>query len=175
MYIKQTWTNGDLIIANKLNHIELGIEENQLPEITTDDIGKYLIGVPDPEHPESSEECCPQQTVTIEDGDVDDVELTSISTSILYSYAILTVGNNQYLWVSEGGISTFSGEGVYDYGLYFDDRHAKWYFCAFDSNDNVLPGTYTVSVVGIVPGVKLGLGYPSGGLMPYEPSTPIAE
>lgn len=161
MYIKQTWTNGDLITANKLNHIELGIEENQLPEITTADIGKYLIGVPDFEHPESSEEVCPQQTVTIVDSGV---ELTHYSTSYLYSYAILTVGNNQYVWY-EGSLSTFSGEDVYDYELGFDDRHQKWLFFAYDSNGGILPGTYTVSVVGIVPGVKWGLGYPpySGG------------
>lgn len=163
MYIKQTWTNGDLIIASKLNHIEDGIDTNQLPEITTDDIGKYLIGIPDFEHPESSEECCPQQTVTIVN---DAVELTYYSTGQLYSYAILTVGNSQYVWVANGSyLLTFSGEDVYDYQLYFDERNIKWYFSAYDSNGDLLPGTYTVSVVWIVPGVKWGLGYPpySGG------------
>ena len=163
MYIKQTWTNGDLITANKLNHIELGIEENQLPEITTADIGKYLIGIPDFENPESSEEVCPQQTVTIVDNGV---ELTHYNTSQLYSNAILTVGNSQYVWVSNGSyLCTFSGEDVYDYGLNFDERQIKWYFVAFDSNGDPLPGTYTVSVVWVVPGVKWGLGYPpySGG------------
>lgn len=165
MYAKQTWTNGDLIIASKLNHIEEGIDTNQLPSITNDDMGKFLIGVPDFEHPESSEEKCPQQTVTIVDSGV---ELTHYNTSQLYSYAILTVGNSQYVWEdSSSSIYTFSGEEVYDYQLYFDDRNLKWYFGAYDSNGDLLPGTYTVSVVGIIPGVKWGLGYPSGGVTDY--------
>ena len=163
MYAKQTWTNGDLIIASKLNHIEEGIDTNQLPSITNDDMGKFLIGVKDFEHPESSEELCPQQTVTIVN---DNAELTSYSAGYIYSYAILTVGDSQYVWVSNGySIYTFSGEEVYDYELFFDDRYIKWYFCAYDSNGDCLPGTYTVSVVGIIPGVKWGLGYPSGAVL----------
>ena len=41
-YTKQTWACDDLITADKLNHMEDGIEANQLPEIASADEGKVL-------------------------------------------------------------------------------------------------------------------------------------
>ena len=167
MYTKQTWTNGDLIIASKLNHIEEGIDTNQLPAITTDDIGKYLIGVEDFEHPESSEVLFPQQTVTTTTSD--GAELTQRNENITgsYDYAVLTVGNNKYLYVDNNG-STLNIDGSEQvqapyYYLYFNDRTMKWYFSVQDANYDYVAGTYTVSVDWVLPSVKWGLGYPSGG------------
>lgn len=42
-YEKQTWTNGDVITAEKLNYIEDGIEDAyELPSVTETDNGKVL-------------------------------------------------------------------------------------------------------------------------------------
>lgn len=42
-YVKNTWTNGDVITAAKLNNIEDGVEAISLPDIDpTTDAGKVL-------------------------------------------------------------------------------------------------------------------------------------
>lgn len=181
MYIKQTWTNGDLITANKLNHIELGIEENQLPEITANDIGKYLIGVPDFEHPIGSYTICPQQTVTLTNSFA---ELTYESFSSIPQQVLVTVNGTMYgCDISGGGGEVYNLDGTqFDtapyYAVGFDDRTMKWMFSAYsdDNFETIASGNYTVKIEGFEsPGVKWGLGYPSGGMVPYEPYNPIAE
>jgi len=47
MYLKATWQDGDSITANKMNHIENGIADNQLPEVTLNDADLYLQVVVD--------------------------------------------------------------------------------------------------------------------------------
>lgn len=158
MYAKQTWTNGDLIIASKLNHIEDGIDTNQLPEITTDDIGKYLIGVADFDNIIDSEVICPEQTVTISsDGDFP-VPLTANTISDLCEYGIITVDGTDYLVHK-----TYNGEDLYEYG-YWDS--SPYYTIGYNSNNGnvtfgvndaswtILFGTYTVSFSFVEPGVK---------------------
>ncbi len=51
-YEKQTWANGDLITAEKLNHMEDGIDESSLIEdfkitLTTDSVASYANPVVD--------------------------------------------------------------------------------------------------------------------------------
>ena len=42
-YVKNTWTTGDVITAEKLNHIEDGVASISLPDIDpTTDAGKVL-------------------------------------------------------------------------------------------------------------------------------------
>jgi len=50
MYTKQTWADGDVLLASKLNHIEDGIEAIQLPEVTALDAGGFLQVVADYEN-----------------------------------------------------------------------------------------------------------------------------
>ena len=169
MYTKQTWTNGDLIIASKLNHIEDGIDTNQLPAITSEDIGKYLIGVDDYENPVDAYDICPQQTVTLTDSIA---ELTSNSLSSLPSEVLVTVNGTMYgCNISGGGGEVINFDGTEQdtapyYAVGFDDRQMRWMFGAYDDYDfeTIASGTYTVRVQGFGGfGVKWGLGYPSGG------------
>ena len=64
MYEKQTWVDGDVLSASKLNHIEDGVEESNLPEITTKNYGGYL-GVVADEDNTTDIIVIPQQTVTV--------------------------------------------------------------------------------------------------------------
>lgn len=44
-YVKQTWECGDIVTAEKLNHMEDGIDNAQLPNVTSDDNGDVLTVV----------------------------------------------------------------------------------------------------------------------------------
>ncbi len=178
MYIKQTWTNGDLITANKLNHIELGIEENQLPEITTADIGKYLMGVPDTDNIQAGEVICPEQTVVFSQGE--EIALTTNSMpSEPLPYGVLTVNGVQHLAklnTDIGGFFTSEDEAPY-YALLWNSNDQQFEFCANDEDWEILYGTYTLSFAVAEVGVKWGLSNYIGGteiIGPVEPSTPIA-
>lgn len=189
MYIKQTWTNGDLIIASKLNHIEEGIEENQLPEITTADIGKYLIGVLDTDNVQAGEVICPEQTVVFSDGE--EIALTTKSfgstttntkladTTTLPSellqipYGILTVNGDDYL-VQLHSDGYYTDTDIFPaYALFWNNNDQQFMFCANDEDWEILYGTYTLSFSAAEVGVKWGLSNQVSGI-DVGPSNPIA-
>ena len=166
MYIKQTWTNGDLITANKLNHIELGIEENQLPEITTDDIGKYLIGVADTDNIQAGQVVCPEQTVVFSDGEGVALD-TGFVPPELQTYGVLTVNGVQHpakFNANVGGFFTQGDEFPF-YSLFWNSNDMQYIFCANNENWEILYGTYTLSFAVAEVGVKWGLSN-------LEPSDP---
>ena len=166
MYIKQTWTNGDLITANKLNHIELGIEENQLPEITAADIGKYLIGVLDTDNVQVGEVVCPEQTVVFSEGE--SVALTTNTMpSELFTYGVLTVNGVQHLVelnTVEGGFFTEEGSFPY-YALFWNPVISSFMFCANNASWEILYGTYTLSFAVAEVDAKWGLSESSPKVM----------
>lgn len=158
MYIKQTWTNGDLITANKLNHIELGIEENQLPEITTDDIGKYLIGVADTDNIQAGQVICPEQTVVFSDGE--GVALTTNEMpSEIFTYGVLTVNGVQHLAKFNADVGGFfTSEDEFPFcSLLWNNDDMQFMFCITNENWEILYGTYTLSFAVAEVGVKWGL------------------
>lgn len=172
MYTKQTWADGDVLLASKLNHIEEGIEATQLPEVTALDAGGFLTVVEDTENTEDVI-VIPQQTVTLVSGD-DDVEVTYDFSSVPQlndgCYGTIEVGGVQYdAWYDYqyGNINNTTQDEppYYHFGRRIKSGQKTWVFTATNIYSNIVPGTYTVKCTLHIPSAKWGIIYDntSGG------------
>ena len=166
MYLKATWQDGDSITANKMNHIENGIADNQPPEVALSDEGYYLQVVADYDDTEEIT-VVPQQTVTITDSPVKlNTDVGSINGNYIVSEdSTFTVNNSTFAC---GGypdyIYSWADSAPYPYIEYLQQPSEGWYFGVTDDNWSIVAGTYTVEVVVTLPKAKWGLGSsPSSG------------
>ena len=172
MYEKQTWVDGDVLSASKLNHIEDGVEESNLPEITTKNYGGYL-GVIADEDNTTDVIVVPQQTVTVSDSSVqvqsDFPDPLPISCS-----ATITINGVDY----EADYNDGSGDGAYIYSPTVDSppyyefnqdsepsrsSSQGWWFDPGDGSGGFVSGTYTVKVTLHTLGAKWGIIHGNNG------------
>lgn len=142
-YTKNTWANGDVITAAKLNNIEDGIAmAGGLPAATSADEGKHLV-VNNEIHPTSTV-IVPEQTVSY-DAEAGNYPLSNCVPSLFndegYVYAVI---NGTVV----SGTPVEEGEGVYflcppDESL-FIERHGNSMDVFMSGED--LPASITVSV-----------------------------
>lgn len=170
MYTKQTWADGDVLLASKLNHIEEGIEAIQLPEVTALDAGGFLTVVEDTENIEDVI-VIPQQTVTLSTG-------TGVYvTDNFQSYpsndcpATITVNGTDYdatFYRYGGGGSPliYTTDSDTEYSFYVPSpkgtRSVSWQFTA-NYNGSIVYGTYTVKCTLHLPTVKWGITFDDNG------------
>lgn len=165
MYEKQTWVDGDVLSASKLNHIEDGVEESNLPEVTTKNYGGYL-GVIADEDNTTDVIVVPQQTVT----------LTNQQEAVIYDFSSVP---QKYIW--EQLTATIEVNGVQYSGQYngsnqitiptqdtppycwFFQTSSGWFFIAQDSLTQIESGTYTVKCTLHIPSAKWGITFDDDG------------
>ena len=177
MYAKQTWVDGEVLLSSKLNHIEDGVEENNLPEINVANRGGYL-GVVADEDNTTDVVVIPQQTVTLVSGD-DYVEVTYDFSSVPQlkdgCYGTIEVGGVQYdAWYDYqyGNINNTTQDEPPYYSFHETSKPTKlvdvqkfWVFKATNIYSNIVPGTYTVKCTLHIPSAKWDIIYDntSGG------------
>lgn len=164
MYAKQTWVDGEVLSASKLNHIEDGVEENQFPEINVTNQGGYL-GVVADEDNTTDVVVIPQQTVT----------LTNQQEAVIYDFssvpqdyireqlsATIEVNGVQYSGQYNGSNQITTTQDTPPYCWFFQ-ASSGWFFIAQDSQTQIESGTYTVKCTLHLPGVKWGIIYDNSG------------
>lgn len=172
MYEKQTWVDGEVLLASKLNHIEDGVEENNLPEINVTNYGGYL-GVVADEDNTTDVIVIPQQSVTVSNGEVqvqsDFPDPLPISCS-----ATMTINGVDYeanYYNNEDiEICTSTQDSPPYYWFYLDSGTATrsssqgWWFDPGDGQGGEVSGTYTVKVTLHTVGAKWGIIYGNNGV-----------
>lgn len=172
MYTKQTWADGDVLLASKLNHIEDGIEAIQLPEVTALDAGGFLTVVEDTENTEDVI-VIPQQTVTWSTGSAVDVTdnfqgypsnncpatITVNGTDYDATFDRYGDGNNPLMYTTDSDtLYSFAVPAPKGTKL----ASASWQFSA-NYNGSLVYGTYTVKCTLQIPMAKWGITFDDGG------------
>lgn len=170
MYTKQTWADGDVLLASKLNHIEDGIEAIQLPEVTALDAGGFLTVVEDTENTDDVI-VIPQQTVTLSTGSGVDVTDNFQDYPSNDCPATITVNGTDYdaTFDSQGTGSSpliYTTDSDTEYGFHIQSGTrlglASWQFTA-NYNGSIIYGTYTVKCTLHLPSAKWGITFDNGG------------
>ena len=176
MYTKQTWADGDVLLASKLNHIEDGIEAIQLPKPTFDQQGQYLAVVEDYDNT-TDVIVIPQQTVTLTNQQEQvTYDFSSVPEYYMGQYipATIEVNGVQYsgLYNGDNDISIPTEDSSpYHYFRKTSPKFLSdsWYWLVLDSNNittaNIISGTYIVKCTLHLPSAKWGLvtDYDDGG------------
>ena len=160
MYTKQTWADGDVLLASKLNHIEDGIEAIQLPEVTALDAGGFLQVVADYENYDTFVPI-PQQTVTYSGTKVPVTsDFTGISDYMLIqNECIITItvnGTDYDSFYTNQDWTIFAPYDGISGNCRFQKSSGSWTFWAGQN------GTYTVKLTIQQPRVKWGITFDSG-------------
>ena len=172
MYEKQTWVDGGVLLASKLNHIEDGVEESNLPEITVLNQGGYL-GVVADEDNTTDVIVIPQQTVTVSNNPVqvqsDFPTPLPVSCSATMTIDGVDYEANYYNNEDIEILQLFQDSPPY-YWFYLDSGTATrsssqgWMFAPGDGQGSVISGTYTVKVTLHTVGAKWGIIYGNDGV-----------
>lgn len=169
MYTKQTWADGDVLLASKLNHIEEGIEAIQLPEVTALDAGGFLTVVEDTENTEDVI-VIPQQTVTLSTGSSVGVTDNFQSYPSNDCPATITVNGTDYdatfyRYGSGGNPLIYTTDSDTQYSFQLPSPKVilvSWQFSA-NYNGSIVYGTYTVKCTLHLPSVKWGITFDDNG------------
>ena len=87
-YEKQTWQTGDIVTSAKLNHMEDGIENAQLPAVTISDVGKVLAVE---EKTVQDSVLVPEETFVFTDGIMAEINMQNKSLFVEGAECLLTV------------------------------------------------------------------------------------
>lgn len=87
-YEKQTWQTGDIVTSAKLNHMEDGIAESELPSVTSADEGKVLTVE---EKSVQGAVLVPEETFVFTDGIMAEINMQNKSLFVEGAECLLTV------------------------------------------------------------------------------------
>ena len=181
-YTPTEWKNGDTITAEKLNHIESGIE-NILPPATVENIGKTLMVVPDWEHV-TSREVVSEQTITIVDGPVEIDADWGIFTPAATLEAKMSFNGEQYdaYTASNPSIVTpyYEIPALVDELLIYvritlNTETRVTLAEVMTDRGGPIPGEYSISLTMFIPEAKYGFDIFIPEEPPAEPSDEISE
>lgn len=169
-YTPTEWVTGDIVTANKLNNLEQGVVDAQLPEYSASDIGKvFTVGEGEAE----TVVIVPEQTLTVTDDTTPTVNGLDEAYFVVGQECTLTVNGDSYAaTVREMApndptpIIVYFGATV-TYGIEFISNEYRFFVTDSDSDEPV-PGTYTVTLTASVPSVEPKWEAASGGMKVYS-------
>ena len=157
-YTPTEWHTGDIVTANKLNNLEQGVVDAQLPAYSASDNGKVLgLGEGTP----VETVIVPEQALTVTSDSTPVISNLDEAYFVVGQECTLTVGGNSYsVTIAETSpsldptpiVECDAGDSVmYHITLYNYD----YVFDAIDNDSGeLIPGTYTVSLTTSVPAVE---------------------